>query len=518
MLIHFIKFPKSFLFLLCLMLFTTGIRAQGGKKGASPQIAGKTAVATIAPNKTFELPAHYFGYNAQMLRGPAWQEPGFITQVEKLQPQLIRFPGGTVSSYWDWRNGWLKEGIDLKFDWAKIKKNSLKLEDLSFACKQTGAYPLFVLNMITSTLEEQLEMLRYAYGLGLPVKFVELDNEVYLGDPFYVDRFKTGVEYGKEANNWIAAIKKEFPGVKVSVVGHSARVSAGKSQKKNFVRTDLWNRDVLSVIKNADAMSFHVYGGNGLNFSAKSLVSDVEDEETGDAAKVQAVFDQPSSIPVVLGIPFQRWKNTEAYDYQLLPSGMKVWASEYNLFEREGVMAGTWAHGLYSATQTLLYFENNKTELACYHNLTTSAQFAAIFNNTNGFAKAVKKKENSAYDFTASGYTLSYFGRLISGGGTVMKLKFSYNPQISGLRGQNYPGLYSWMVNGSKGKKIMVVNLSDENIITDFGKLLKGSVAFEQYISTPHTQVASSNDVIQKSGKATSVVLAPYSVTIIEGE
>jgi hypothetical protein len=218
----FFKFSKCCL--LAGMVFIAGCKGQA-KEG----LPVTTATVETDNSKTFELPVYFNGYNAQMLRGPSWQAPGFVEQVKELNPGLIRYPGGTVSSYWDWKTGWLMKNIPLRKEWKSVTvENPVKLEDLKFACDKTGAMPLFVLNMMTSSLSYQLEMLDHAKKIGLPVKFVELDNEFYLGEEFYANKYPTGKEYGATCNEWIAAIKKQFPGVKIAVIGNSVREGAAK--------------------------------------------------------------------------------------------------------------------------------------------------------------------------------------------------------------------------------------------------------------------------------------------------
>lgn len=506
-----------------LFAFSCKLNAQGGKKLPAPATAQKTSAATIDESRTFNIPVHYNGYNAQMMRGPAWRDEGFISQVKRLHPRLIRYPGGTNSSYWDWKTGWLMDGIELKKDYKSIRKNPNTLNDLKFACDSTGAVPVFVLNMMTSNLDYQMQMLRSAKSIGLPVLYVELDNEVYLGEKFYVARFATGEAYAKECNKWIAAIKKEFPGVRISVSAFSSRESAAKKARENAGRTATWNRDVIASIKNADAMTFHLYGGSGLNFlGGKSVFSESDDDDNGrneeQANELQRIFDEENSVQVMLGVPFSRWKTTMAYDQSLLPKNMKAWYTEYNLFEREGVAAGTWAHGLYAVTQTLLFAESSKTEMICYHNLTTSAQFAALFNTSTGFHKSVKKKPTDQFGFTAAGYGLWLTGKAFNDGKYANKLNFSVNPPLKGARAQEYPSLYGWVVKNDARKKIIVVNLSPDHIITDFTKVVKGNITSVQVSSDPKTQVATEADVKITRGKSSSLSLVPYSVTFIEGE
>ena len=69
-----------------LILVSTGTHGQGGKKGSSPTAAQKKSIASTEDNKKFTIPANFNGYNAQMLRGPSWQAPGFIEKVKELHP------------------------------------------------------------------------------------------------------------------------------------------------------------------------------------------------------------------------------------------------------------------------------------------------------------------------------------------------------------------------------------------------------------------------------------------------
>ena len=45
-----------------------------------------------------------------------------------------------------------------------------KLDHVKMVYVRTGAAPVFLINMLTSTYEEQLAMLKYARSIGLPVE------------------------------------------------------------------------------------------------------------------------------------------------------------------------------------------------------------------------------------------------------------------------------------------------------------------------------------------------------------
>jgi hypothetical protein len=503
------------------ILSIAGCEAQGEKSSRSTTPVLITASEN--KSKTYDVAPFYNGFNAQLMRGPSWHEEGFVAKVKGLYPGVLRYPGGTVASYWDWKTGWLMEGIQLKKEWNNIPRNPIKLEDFKYACEQTGADPLFVLNMVHSTLSYQLDMLISARNMGMHIKFVELDNELYTSTPAYVKRFASGREYAIESNKWIAAIKKEFPAVKIAVVGNSARETKSSKNSKSASRASNWNRDVLAVLNGGDAMTFHVYGGTGLKFLSEVREAENEDSESEtDAAATtktasRSAFENEENISLVLSTPFMRWKSSNSYDYKILPQGMRAWITEYNLFDKEGIVYGTWAHGLYAAMQTLLFMENPLTEMVCYHNLSSSAQFAAIFNNSEGLAKSAKPTPVKALDYTAAGHCLSLTGKALSEAGHGIKLQFSNNSSLQGSRGQDYSALNGWVIKRKSGKKIIVVNLAASSLEVDFTTVIQGAT-FTQLYADARKVIASDADISRLSGNSGKIMLPAYSITLIEGE
>ena len=172
----------------------------------------------------------------------------FIKTVTLLKPKIIRYPGGTISNFWNW-----EKGLSDKYTKRKIHK----IDDLLKLKNATGADVSFVLNIVSSSFQEQLRLLKTAQKIGIPVKYIELGNEQYLYRGKFTynkDRFPTGADYGKFANTWAEKLKKEFPDVKIGIVllGRTSKT------KKRLIE---WNRLVLKNIKdkNFDAFIYHIY-------------------------------------------------------------------------------------------------------------------------------------------------------------------------------------------------------------------------------------------------------------------
>lgn len=482
--------------------------------GAWTPVAPKEVSRASVDSAYVPVSPSFFGFNAQQIRGPSLGDKRFVAAARELHPHILRFPGGTVASYWDWKEGWFKDEIPLKKDWREIRKNPILLDDLKYACDSTGATPLFVLNMCTSELAYQMEMLRAARKKGLPVQYVELDNEVYLSEGVYTDRFPSGEDYARVGNEWIKAIKNEFPGVRIAVVGYSAKESDIRKEKQGLSRALNWNHEVLSNIDGADAMTFHIYGGNGLGFLRNP--GDLSGDEDKEPMEYQQIFDRPGSAAVITGMPFTRWSNSLAYDLRMLPKGMKAWITEYNMFEREGVVAGTWVHGLYALTQAMLMATHPAVEVSCFHNLCSSAQFAAIFNSDQGFMKAVKPKSTQEFGFSASGYCLSLLGKALHGAESIASIRFDKPYPQSGARGKEHPSLFGISTKSANKTHVLLINYSSTVRRVDITSVSKSGDTWLQYAADSNTQVASPKDVRIKTLKNGTVAdLPPYSVTLV---
>ncbi len=201
-----------------------------------------------------------------------------ISATASLQPKLLRFPGGTVSKYWDWQSGSSTKNPNSQHH---------SLDDLKALKDGSGADVIFVLNTINSDLETQLEMLRTARDMGIAVKFIEMGNEHYLGKGNNADdsgkhqdnvrAFPTGKEYAGFVNRWAAAIKDEFPEAKIGIS------MLGRSSNNERLKT--WNDLIVENIKPAifDAYVYHIY-------------VHAEEADNPDAAEIDSIINARTAV------------------------------------------------------------------------------------------------------------------------------------------------------------------------------------------------------------------------------
>ncbi|MDJ0647357.1 MAG: hypothetical protein QNJ60_01505 [Xenococcaceae cyanobacterium MO_188.B19] len=475
-------------------------------------LARRSTKITASPAVTERpLSKNYACFNVNSLLVKSWSNPDFSASVNQVNPTLLRIPGGTESNYWDWQKGGLIKnvreamaGYPINFRSKDLKYNDSKLKDIIEGIQATDTVPLFVLNLASSTLESQLEMLRTANDLGMPVEYIELGNEFYIDVPNYRRVFASSEDYAKTASQWSKAIKAEFPQANITLVG---AISKSKSPK----RVKNWNSNLISsAIADADGITLHVYSGHGLK-SPIDLNSNYP-------------FFTEEEVPIILGQPFrsaEKFYNSD--DFKLIPNDKQIWITEYNLFENifgnnEGKaqrVMGSWTHGLYTLTQSLLFLEDSRINIACNHVLVGNSRFAAIFRGAASFVNPsdpnIKVTPNN---LTATGSTLSFLGEAISGMTKAQKIDFSFSPTLIGKKDFEYPALYGWKFSDGEYSKGIIVNLSNQNIPIDLEQLFSVSVSYEQLTENPRTLVTGT-DVLQfNSGEATSeIVLPPYSVT-----
>ena len=503
--ISWLNFP-----VLASLLLISGCNRQ--KNPEKPSALAQPSIVTVSVSSfSRPLSGNYACFNVNSLLVKSWENPDFWHAVKKVNPKLLRIPGGTESNYWDWQRGGLIKnvreamaGYPIQFSNKDIRYSASKLKNIQVGLKETNTSPIFVLNVATSTLESQLEMLRRARDLGIPVKYIELGNELYINVPNYRRAFPTSADYAATASKWIATIKQEFPEAEIALVGVAAK-------PKDSIRRKNWLKSLLSsAMYQADAVTIHIYKGHGLD-------SQIEPNSFYP-------FFSSEEVPLILGQPFRGWHNLQNNDnFKLIPNNKQIWITEYNFFEnifgknqgtQQRVM-GSWTHGLYALTMSLLFLEDSRIGISCNHVLIGNSRFAAIFRGRKSFVNP--SDENimvTPMSLSATGSTLSLLGEATSGMTEAQKIDFSPLPTLVGKKNFEYPALYGWMFRDGINSQAVIINLSNQNISINLEQLFSSSVSYQQFSENPQTLIIGSEILKRKSGTAfPEIVLPAYSVT-----
>jgi hypothetical protein len=219
-----------------------------GAAAASPASA---SVGTI-PGSTATPTTLIYGTNWDYQTAALFRNANVDPLLQQLDPETLRWPGGTEADFFNWRKG---------EPTRKPKPYVFTLADLYHAYKATGAAPIFDLNVLSAanrtSTTNQMSMLERARSLGLPIKYVEIGNELYGGGRHgtFAQAFPNGKAYGKTVAIYVRALHQRFPGV---------RVAADALLDPSTSRDPQWNSQLLATATGAgapDALILHDYPG-----------------------------------------------------------------------------------------------------------------------------------------------------------------------------------------------------------------------------------------------------------------
>ncbi len=145
------------------------------------------------------LPEKIFGANADPFIEQLTNDPGKITAVKQTDPAVLRFPGGSLANYYNWRDGQLhlnpqpnsssyyKFWVELAAMIARAHPGGVHYEPyVSFAQQVGNADILIVPNLETSSISEQTAWFQTLASENMTPKNIELGNEFWVamgGDP-----------------------------------------------------------------------------------------------------------------------------------------------------------------------------------------------------------------------------------------------------------------------------------------------------------------------------------------------
>lgn len=472
----------------------------------------QTITATLdGSQNTRQAPVDFFGFNGEnRIYGypgggateNAWNSTVFQDALVALKPRTIRFPGGAVANFWDWKGGWfIPEGNDAgttggiinrtdpspllvpaslptKFQTSNLVIRPTYLSNLSSLYNRPGANfkPIFVLNMLTEwapgqnphrkpngsafsdPIDYQIGMLREARDVhGLPVEYIELGNEYYLNgsDPnepgtYYGDKWpsgnpeRAGVYYGQDAVTWIGRIRAEFPDAKISVVGRGG--------SSDFPRSQAWNDNLKTGLGSVrpDAFTFHYYDAAGLQTKE------------------------------IIATAFKSWSTTPANDLSILPSGVDAWFTEFNHLNSSTPTQDTWAQGLTAAAYAVLFSEDSRVTMMVNHTAVGNGLLGALFYTDSALNYAggpsqyfnAPDPETQLWGKSSAGYTLGMVSALLNSRNLLDKVVFSNNPTVTNPK-FNYPALIglSSTTGADEYRKAILLNLGDTDLYVNMATL-----------------------------------------------
>jgi hypothetical protein len=253
----------------------------------------------------------------------------------------------------------------------------------------------------------------------------------------------------------------------------------------------------------------------------------------------------PADVPVLLGAPFY-WVGAIAAQTATLPPAVTggVWITEFNLKDDQVTgVCGTWAHGLYLATEATLLLSlsfnvstppSAKVALAIPWQFLGDASMGAIFATTDDFnfsGSPDPSLPTTPYNRSAAGFTLGALAAASHGHTSAAQIAFSPNPIAHGANSLVYGTLLGVAFSGSGVSKkaneasgssenaAFILNLGPAPYTLDARSILPGNAThYESAFALPTSAVNADSVVTVQRGTLPpdgSLLLPPYSVTTL---
>lgn len=418
--------------------------------------------------------------------------------TKPLYSKSFRYPSGTHANYWEWQTGWFIDNQEiLPKNYKNLKSLGYDLLEFKKIIDCTGAKPIFVLNLLTKDLNDQLAMLEKAQAIGLEVKFIELGNEYYNTGykKTYMNIFEKPIDYITMANQWAKVIKQHYPEARIAVVGNDRDREAWEQFQGNWAkplkaRLYVWNQIVVdNMSEDIDAMTIHIYASPILGTTLKKdKVSEyLIKKNLQDATLRRAILTLPFIV-------FEKVKEKQS----ILPDDKNIWITEYNLLDKTKTISSTWLHGLLIGLITLKTLEIKATELINYHDLVGFKNFGTII----GFS-------DKNYYYSATGEVLQLISKALDQSDKAYPLIFNPNPFIVTEKGK-YPSFYGWQLVGKTEVKNIIFNLSD----TVYTLQLSSCADSLQYYQSLKQEINKFNKINKEEYESKDLILLqPYSIT-----
>lgn len=344
-----------------------------------------------------QINSNFFGFNtSNTFTYCDVHDTSFTNKVQKIQPNVLRFPGGTISNFYHYDEKAYGFDISEISDWnvpkftkrysglikeqKKRNHNHNYIEDFILLAKQNNSKVVLVANIISSAEDDIINMIKRFTSEDIEILGVELGSE--LSNRAYKKHINSVDDYIQLAQKYSDIIKKEYPEIKVGVVAAPI--------KYNMPRRLLnWNQK-LSEETFYDAIIHHSYlkvidGDDDYGLMTR------EDKVSSTKKEQFDLYKKRIKTYFTTGFVKEIIKYNEIFDKE-------IWITEWNL-QMSKTTGNTLLQSLFVSQYLLELLSNpdlQNISIATYHNLAGRDISGSVFKGI----KAGLEIHSTYYPFT----------------------------------------------------------------------------------------------------------------------
>jgi len=439
------------------------------------------------------IPTATFG--GQTWRGPSWVDNTFNDSVATMYPNVLAYPPSP--DVWDWQNGWFypQSLLDtccldtISLNWGQLNATVIDItpENFQNALDQIGAEGLYCLNMISSSVTEQLADITSAKQNGVGLERMRLGDEMgKAGNEHSISHFPTAEDYAAACDVYIDSIRDILPNTKIAV-------SAGNFGSSN-PRAQFWNDALYDMTNKADAFrwsAFFYLKESDTLFTTKQLLA--------------YAFDQIPTYEQVRG-----FQDTTAnlQDYELW---VGYGITDNTLDKR---YLNRWSLVLMFSASHHLFLNNYLVEDISMFNVGGIFQNWDALDTQNGFRKRATGVFAAIWNKAKLGKNRTT--KIETPGDLIDTVTYYNNNNVP--RVVDYPKLFGWRFENDSTfeSSVILTNISSDTLVVSVDNLLSDNVTWEKWHSDSLFDVIDSDNyihVLADTG-ATNIVLLPYSINV----
>ncbi len=374
-----IKSITKLVFITILIAFTNNLNAQI-----------TTSLSTVRDKTDLDI-----GFNRRSDNGTWWTDNTFIDRVAEMNPDVLRYPGGTQANYWDWTTGKFLDNTDKEWGNKEIlhipeflnalpdRTKIIYVVNMARPTPATGVSVLATEEILKSTttlnakVQDMLNAIAEFDVQGKLPYAIELGNEFFFGNEesgiFHITEENDGWHSGWDTANdqaFVSASKNEATVINAKFYLDQCKVvvnainsaypnmkfavTTTKSGNGNSSR-DHWNNTIFDELENnpeyTDLQS-NIYAVTQHHYLSTNY---------GDQT---VIFDNATTkVAIAEGIQYPIDRQA---DYDMVPDDYKIWYTEFGVSKDTAVE--TWATGVrYAALMISWMNRGDKVGQLDYH-------------------------------------------------------------------------------------------------------------------------------------------------------